>query len=103
MGRREGSTKSKTQECTLNNPQTIHLLNTDKVEYYKVDGRGYIHTNKRGWVGLKATVLIGHIDVEDDKLYTTDKVFSCEVIAGGFISSLSKEYENQEVTVIIHE
>jgi len=102
MGRRAGSIQKKTQERTLNNPQTIHLVDGDTVEHYMVDDRGYIHTNKRGWVGLNATVLLGDREVKDDEIYTDGKVFSCEVIAGGFISSLGQGYAGQKVTAIIH-
>jgi len=102
MGRKEGSTQKKTQECTLNNPQTIHLSDADIVEHYTIDERGYIHTNKRKWVGSNATVLLGDHKVKDGNIYTDDKVFSCEVIAGGFISSIGKMYAGQDVTVIIH-
>lgn len=102
MGRPSGSIQKKTQECTLNNPQTIHLIEGDTVEHYTVDDRGYIHTNKRGWVGLNVTVLLGDHEVKDEEIYTDNKIFSCEVIAGGYISSLGKEYAGQEVTVIIH-
>ncbi|MEN6293875.1 MAG: hypothetical protein ABFD07_17895 [Methanobacterium sp.] len=102
MGRKEGSTQKKTQECTLNNPQTIHLVQGDIVEHYKVDDRGYIHTNKRGWVRHNATVLIGDHEVKDGEIYTEEEVFSCEILTSTYISSIGKTYAGQAVTVIIH-
>ncbi len=102
MGRTKGSVQKKTKDCTLINPQTIHLQVGDIIKHYTIDERGYIHTNIREWVGLHATVLLGTVKEMNGKLFTESKVFSCEVISGGYISSLSSEYAGMNVTVIIH-
>lgn len=113
MGRTLGTIRKKTVNWQRNNNIIILLFGTDIIEHYTVDARGYISTNKRAWVGHKATVILGHHEpfegymygmenVRQLAVYRGDEAFLCEVISGGFVSSIGKEYAEKEATVIIH-
>jgi hypothetical protein len=95
---------SKSQSCPLRNAITIHLADSDIVDYNKVDARGYIRPNKRAWVGLDVTVLLGKHDVREQSIYVpadTPK-FLCRILNNAYVSSISSEYAGKEVTLIIH-
>lgn len=97
-----------TKECPLPSAITIYLENTEIIDYLKVDDRGYIRPNKRAWIGLKVTVLIGKYDVSIGILGASIYVpagtpkFLCEVLSNSYLSSIGKEYANRDVTLIVH-
>lgn len=96
--------QSKSHQCPINNALTYHLKDTDIVEYYKVDERGYIRPNKRGWIRSKATVILGKHDVKDQSIYIPEGClkWECEVLNNAYVSSISSNYSGQDVTLIIH-
>jgi hypothetical protein len=113
MGRTLDSTKTKTTKWHKNNDLFLVLLESDIVEYYNVDDRGYIQTNKRAYAGLQATVILGkrgiinedHYQMKDVReilIPRLDDVFSCEIGSRGALSSIGKEYAGGVVTVIVH-
>jgi hypothetical protein len=95
---------SKSKPCPLRNAITIHLKNSDAVEYYNVDDRGYIRPNKRGWIGLDVTVITGKHEVKDQSVYVPVgcKIWVCQVLNNSYVSSISSDFAEQEVTLIIH-
>jgi hypothetical protein len=95
---------SKSQPCPLTSALTIHLTDSDIIDYNKVDERGYIRPNKRGWIGLDVTVLLGHHETKGQTIFVpadTQK-FLCQVLNNSYVSSISSEYAGQEVTLIVH-
>jgi hypothetical protein len=113
MGRPPDSTKTKTFKWQKNNSLLLLLLESDSAEYYKVDDRGYIQTNKRAYAGLQATVILGKHDVMKEDycqlkdirvihVSKSDDMFTCEIGGRGALSSIGKEYAGDGATVIIH-
>jgi len=95
---------SKSQPCPIKSALTIHLTDSDIVDYNKVDERGYIRPNKRGWVGLDVTVLLGHHEAKEQSVFVpagTPK-FLCQVLNNSYVSSISSDYAGQDVTLIVH-
>jgi hypothetical protein len=95
---------SKSKPCPLRNAITIHLTDSDIVEHYNVDVRGYIRPNKRGWTGLDATVIIGKHEVNDRSIYIPAgcRIWVCEILNNSYVSSISSDFAGQEVTLIVH-
>ena len=95
---------SKSQPCPLPSALTIHLVDSDIVDYNKVDDRGYIRPNKRAWIGLDVTVLLGHHTVKNGAIFVSagTQKFMCQILNNTYVSSISSEYAGEEVTLIIH-
>lgn len=104
MGRPQDSTKTKTSSWQTHNDLFLLPSDSDIIDYYTVDDRGYIQTNKRAYAGLNATVIIGKHKFEEGGIDIPKlaQIFSCEIGSRGALSSIGKEHSGEEVTVIIH-
>ena len=74
----------------------------DIIEYCTVDKRGYPVFHRVNFAGLQATVIVGHRDLDNLSLNSEDKVFICQFGPQGHLSSVGKDLEGQELTVIVH-
>lgn len=74
----------------------------DIIDYCKVDNRGYPIFRRPAYASKKATVIVGHREKDNLTVSPEDKVFSCVFGPKGHLSSVGKDLENQELTVIIH-
>ena len=83
-------------------PITLTPGQKDVIEYCKVDSRGYPVCRRTGYASLRATVIVGHKEINDIILTPEDKVFTCFFGPKGHLSSVGKELEGQELTVIVH-
>jgi hypothetical protein len=71
-------------------------------EYCKVDSRRYPLCFRSGYAFLEATVIVGHRERDNLSGTPDDKVFTCQFGIHGNLSSVVKELEGQELTVIIY-
>jgi hypothetical protein len=74
----------------------------DEVEYFKVDNRGYPIPTKIGYAHKEVTIILGHKERNNILLTPEDKVFTGVFGNNGRLSSVGKELEGQELTVLIH-
>jgi len=74
----------------------------DIIEYCTVDKRGYPVFRRVSFAGLQATVIVGHRDLDNLSFNSEDKVFICQFGPQGHLSSVGKDLEGQELTVIVH-
>jgi hypothetical protein len=81
-------------------PITLTPGQKDIIEYCKLDSRGYPICFRSGYAFLEATVIE---DTERENLSVTpeDKVFTCQFGRHGHLSSVGKEFEGKELTIII--
>lgn len=95
---------TKTQLCPLPNAMKIYLSGSDIVDYYTVDQEGYIRPNKRAWVGLDATVLLGHHEMKDQSIFVPAQTqkWLCKVGGNTWLSGIGKEHAGKDVTLIVH-
>jgi hypothetical protein len=98
---RKSNRPSQSREWTQNLDVTIHLTENDEIYHYKTDENGNVRTNKRGWSGLNATVILGNFDRMCTGIYIPKgtKLWSCLISTSGRISSIG--LPETEVTVII--
>ena len=54
------------------------------------------------FAGLQATVIVGHRNLDNLLFNSEDKVFICQFGPQGHLSSVGKDLEGQELTVIVH-
>lgn len=74
----------------------------DLIEYCTVDKRGYPVLFRSGYAFYQATVIVGHREKANLTITQKDKVFTCVFGRHGHLSSVGKELEGHELTVIIH-
>lgn len=74
----------------------------DVIEYCNVDKRGYPVFRRVNFAGLQATAIVGHKDQGNLSITPEDKVFTCFFGPQGHLSSVGKELEGKELTVIVH-
>lgn len=100
--KRPGKTVRKTVKMII--PCVISLKpgKKDIIEYCTVDKRGYPVFRRVNFAGLQATVIVGHRNLDNLSLNSEDKVFICQFGPQGHLSSVGKDLEGQELTVIVH-
>jgi hypothetical protein len=74
----------------------------DEVEYFKVDSKGYPMPKKIAYANKEVTVIVGHKERNNLMVTPDDRVFTGVFGNNGRLSSVGKELEGQEITVIIH-
>jgi len=74
----------------------------DEIEYFKVDSKGYPTPKKTGYANKEVTIIVGHRERNNLNVTHADKVFTGVFGNNGRLSSVGKELEGQELTVIIH-
>jgi len=74
----------------------------DEVEYFTVDSRGYPIPAKTGYSMKEATIIVGHRERNNIMVTPEDRVFTGIFGKNGRLSSVGKEFEGKELTVIIH-
>ncbi len=74
----------------------------DIIDYCKVDNRGYPIFRRPSYANLKATVIVGHKEKDNLTVTPNDKVFTCIFGPKGHLSSVGKDLEEQELTVVVH-
>lgn len=75
---------------------------TDEIEYYKVDRRGYPTPTKTAYAKKEVTIIVGHREPNNLLLTPGDRIFTGVFGMNGRLSSVGKDLEGQELTVIIH-
>jgi hypothetical protein len=98
---RESKRPGQTVQMIISCPMTITPGPIDVIEYCRVDNRGYPIFHRIGFAGLKATVIVGH-KKNDFSFIPGDQVYTCQFGPRGHLSSVGKELEGQELTVIVH-
>lgn len=99
---RESKRPGKSITLKISCPITLTPGQKDIIEYCKVDSRGYPVCFRSGYAFLQATVIVGHRERDNLSVTPEDKVFTCEFGRHGHLSSVGKEFEGKELTVIIH-
>ncbi len=99
---RESMRPGKSIPLKISCPITLTPGQKDIIEYCKVDSRGYPVCFRSGYAFLQATVIVGHRERDNLSVTPRDKVFTCEFGRHGHLSSVGKELEGKELTVIIH-
>lgn len=74
----------------------------DEVEYFTVDPRGYPVPKKTGYATREATIILGHRERNNLMVTPEDRVFTGVFGNNGRLSSVGKEFEGEELTVIVH-
>lgn len=74
----------------------------DEVEYFTVDPEGYPAPKKIGYASREATIIVGHKERSYLVVTPEDQVFTGAFRSNGRLSSVGKELEGKELTVIIH-
>ena len=92
--------KTNTKKIELNCPMKIPILDTDTVEYAKVDARKYT-IFRSGRKNADATVIEGHHEGKEIAVTSKIKVFACKFSKQGHLSAIDLP-EGTEVTIIIH-
>lgn len=95
-------TKTKEWPNSLN-AINIALRENDLVQHYETNDKGKIRTNKRGWKGWTATVILGTFEQNNGFIEVPKGVqtYECDILDKGDISTIP--HLNEKVTVIIHE
>ena len=75
---------------------------TDVIEYYTVGSKGYPVPAKTAYAKKEATIIVGHREEHNMIVTPEDKVYTALFASNGRLSSVGKELEGQELTVIIH-
>lgn len=74
----------------------------DEVEYFKVDSKGYPVPKKTVYANKEVTIIVGHKERNNLMVTPDDLVFTGVFGDNGRLSSVGKELEGQELTVIVH-
>ncbi|WP_292387627.1 hypothetical protein [Methanosarcina sp. UBA5] len=74
----------------------------DEVEYFTVDPKGYPVPKKIGYANREATIIVGHKERNYLVVTPEDRVFTGVFGGNGRLSSVGKELEGKELTVIIY-
>ena len=74
----------------------------DEIEYFKVDSKGYPTPKKTVYAKKEVTIIVGHRDPNNLLVTTEDHIFTGVFGNNGRLSSVGKDFEGQELTVIIH-
>ena len=74
----------------------------DEVEYFKVDSKGYPMPKKTAYANKEVTIIVGHKERNNLMVTPDDRVFTGVFGNNGRLSSVGKELEGQELTVIVH-
>jgi hypothetical protein len=74
----------------------------DEVEYFTVDSRGYPTPTKTVYAKKEATIIVGHKERNSLIVTPQDRVFTGVFGSNGRLSSVGKDLEGQELTVIVH-
>lgn len=74
----------------------------DEVEYFKVDSKGYPMPKKTAYANKEVTIIVGHKERNNLMVMPGDRVFTGVFGNNGRLSSVGKELEGQELTVIVH-
>lgn len=99
---REPKRPGKTVPLKIPCSMTLTPGQKDIIEYCTVDKRGYPVCFRSGYASLQATVIVGHRERDDLSVTSEDKVFTCQFGRHGHLSSVGKEFEGKELTVIVH-
>jgi hypothetical protein len=99
---REPKRQGKTIPFVISCPVTLSIGTKDIIDYCKVDSRGYPIFRRPTHAFRKATVIVGHRDKYNLTVTPNDKVFTCVFGRHGHLSSVGKELEGKELTVIVH-
>lgn len=95
-------TKTKEWPNTTNKIR-IMLNEHDLVQHFETNTQGKVRTNKRGYQGFKATVVLGIFEPIDNYIEVPANVpiWECEFVDKGDTSTIG--YPGQVVTLIIHQ
>ena len=74
----------------------------DEVEYFTVDSRGYPTPTKTVYAKKEATIIVGHRERNSLIVTPHDRVFNGVFGNNGRLSSVGKDLEGQELTVVVH-
>jgi hypothetical protein len=74
----------------------------DEVEYFTVDPKGYPAPKKIRYANREATIILGQKERSYLVVTPKDRVFTAIFGNTGRLSSVGKELEGKELTVIIH-
>lgn len=74
----------------------------DDVEYFIVDKRGYPTPTKVAYAKREVTIIVGHKERNNLLITPKDHVYTSVFGNNGRLSSVGKELEGQELTVIVH-
>ena len=74
----------------------------DEIEYFKVDSKGYPTPKKTVYAKKEVTIIVGHRELNNLLVTTEDHIFTGDFGSKGRLSSVGKDFEGQELTVIIH-
>lgn len=97
---------SKSVEWPRNSDIGVIVADTDTVEYCTVDDRGYPTLYRRPYAYKSATVIVGNLYPEPNKMTYIDqsiKVFTCYFSGIGHLSSIGSQYAGTTLTVIVHD
>lgn len=100
--KREPKRPGKTVQMIISCPMSLTPGQKDVIEHCTVDKRGYPVCFRSNYAGYKATVIVGHREKDNLSITPDDKVFTCFFGPQGHLSSVGKELEGQELTVIVH-
>jgi hypothetical protein len=99
---REPKRPGKTIQMIISCPLRLTPGKNDVIEYCTVDKRGYPVFRRVVYAFHQATVVVGHRDKDNLTVTPKDQVFTCVFGRHGHLSSVGKEIEGQELTVIVH-
>lgn len=74
----------------------------DEVEYFTVDSRGYPTPTKTVYAKKEATIIVGHRERNNLIVTPQDRVFTGVFGNNGRLSSVGKDLEGKELTVVVH-
>jgi hypothetical protein len=74
----------------------------DEIEYFTIDNRGYPMPTKIAYAKREVTIIVGHRERNNLIITPCDNVFTSVFGSNGRLSSVGKEFEGQELTVIVH-
>jgi hypothetical protein len=101
---------NKSEKWTHNTPLDIYLMQGDEIEYTRTDSNGYpkfTHSTEE-YRGKKCTVILGKKEVTQGYnqrlvlVLPNDVVWTSEINYRGNLTSLGSDYNNRDITVIIH-
>jgi hypothetical protein len=99
---KESKRPGKTIKMIISCPMCLTPEPKDIIEYCNVDKRGYPIFRRMNYSGLQATVIVGHREENSLSITPKDQVFTCFFGPQGHLSSVGKDLEGQELTVIVH-
>ncbi len=94
---------SKSQRWPIRSIVSINLSHSEIIDYIKTDIKGCVRTNKRGFAGKQAYVILGGSKKVDDDIVIPSEtsIWTCEIDLRGTVSSIGAENAGKEVTVIV--